>query len=42
LLAGDYALEPWAPHQLIGTVGKYDVVTVAGAMALGIPKKCLK
>ena len=38
----DYQLEPWAAHQLIGAVGKYDVVTVAGTMALRIPKKYLK
>jgi amidase len=41
-LTGDYQLEPWAAHQLIGAVGKYDVVTVAGTMALRIPKKYLK
>jgi hypothetical protein len=41
-LTGDFSLEPWAAHQLIGTVGKYDVVTVAGTMALRIPKKYLK
>ncbi len=41
-LTGDYQLEPWAAHQLIGVVGKYDVVTVAGTMALRIPKKYLK
>jgi amidase len=40
-LTGDYQLEPWAAHQLIGAVGKYDVVTVAGSMALKIPKKYL-
>jgi amidase len=40
-LSGDYGLEPWAAHQLIGAVGKYDVVTVAGTMALKIPKKYL-
>ena len=38
-LTGDYQLEPWAAHQLIGAVGKYDVVTVAGTMALRIPKE---
>jgi amidase len=37
-LVTDYKLEPWAAHQLIGAVGKYDVVTVAGSMALKIPK----
>ena len=41
-LTGEFQLEPWAAHQLIGTVGKYDVVTVAGTMALRIPKKYLK
>ena len=41
-LTGDYQIEPWAAHQLIGAVGKYDVVTVAGTMALRIPKKYLK
>jgi len=40
-LTGDYQIEPWAAHQLIGAVGKYDVVTVAGTMALRIPKKYL-
>jgi amidase len=40
-LTADYGLEPWAAHQLIGAVGKYDVVTVAGTMALKIPKKYL-
>jgi amidase len=40
-LTADYQLEPWAAHQLIGAVGKYDVVTVAGTMALKIPKKYL-
>jgi acetamidase/formamidase len=41
-LTSDYQLEPWAAHQLIAVVGKYDVVTVAGSMALRIPKKYLK
>jgi len=41
-LTTDYQLEPWAAHQLIGAVGKYDVVTAAGTMALRIPKKHLK
>ena len=40
-LVSDYKLEPWAAHQLIGAVGKYDVVTVAGTMALKVPKKYL-
>ena len=40
-LTADYRLEPWAADQLIGAVGKYDVVTVAGSMALKIPKKYL-
>lgn len=41
-LTADYQIEPWAAHQLIGAAGKYDVVTVAGTMALRIPKKYLK
>jgi amidase len=41
-LVNDYQLEPWAAHQLIGAVGKYDVVTVAGTMALKVPKKYLR
>lgn len=40
-LIDDYKLEPWAAHMLIGYSGKYDVVTVAGSMALRIPKKYL-
>src|ERR1051326_1633339 len=40
-LVTDYQLEPWAAHQLIGAVGKYDVVTVAGSMALKVPKRYL-
>jgi acetamidase/formamidase len=40
-LVNEYQLEPWAAHQLIGAVGKYDVVTVAGTMALKVPKKYL-
>ncbi|MBV8809815.1 MAG: hypothetical protein JO033_14165 [Acidobacteriaceae bacterium] len=40
-LVTDYQLEPWAAHQLIGAVGKYDVVTVAGSMALKLPRKYL-
>ena len=40
-LVRDYQLEDWAAHLLIGYQGKYDVVTVAGSMALCIPKKRL-
>ena len=40
-LVNDYKLEPWAAHQLIGAAGKYDVVTVAGSMALKVQKKYL-
>ncbi len=40
-LIKEYRLEPWAAHLLIGYQGKYDVVTVAGSMALKIPKKYL-
>ncbi len=40
-LITDYQIEPWAAHQLIGAAGKYDVVTVAGSVALKIPRKYL-
>jgi amidase len=40
-LTTDYKLEPWAAHLLIGYQGRYDVITVAGSMALKIPKKHL-
>jgi acetamidase/formamidase len=40
-LTADYTLEPWAAHLLIGYQGRYDVITVAGSMALKIPKKHL-
>jgi acetamidase/formamidase len=38
-LVSDYKLEPWAAHLLVGYQGEYDVVTVAGSVALKIPKK---
>jgi acetamidase/formamidase len=40
-LVEDYKLEPWAAHLLIGYQGEYEVVTVAGSMALKIPKRVL-
>lgn len=40
-LVAEYKLEPWAAHLLIGYQGKYDVATVAGTMALKIPKRSL-
>ena len=40
-LIDEYGLEPWAAHLLIGSVGKYDVVTVQGTMALRVPKRYL-
>jgi acetamidase/formamidase len=40
-LIDDYKLEPWAAHTLIAFQGKYEVVTVAGTMALKIPKAAL-
>jgi acetamidase/formamidase len=40
-LVDDYGLEPWAAHLLIGYQGRYDVVTVAGSMALKIAKQLL-
>ena len=41
-LINDYKLEPVTAHQLIGAVGRYDVVTVAGTVALRIPKRYLE
>ncbi len=41
-LVKEHQLEPWAAHLLIGYQGRYDVVTVAGSMALRIPKKALQ
>lgn len=40
-LSGEYRLEPWAAHMLIGLHGRYQVATVAGSMALRIPRKWL-
>lgn len=40
LVAG-YGLEPWAAHVLITTEGRYQVITIAGSMALKIPKRYL-
>jgi amidase len=40
-LTSDYKMEPWAAHLLIGYQGQYDIVTVAGSVALKIPKKQL-
>jgi len=40
-LTEDYGLEPWAAHLLISTQARYQVVTVAGSMALKIPKRYL-
>ena len=40
-LTEEYRLEPWAAHLLIGAVGRYDVVTMQGTMALAVPKRFL-
>jgi amidase len=40
-LTTEYKLEPWAAHLLIGYQGRYDIVTVAGTVALKIPKAAL-
>ena len=37
-LVSEYKFEPWAAHLLIGYQGRYDIVTVAGSVALKIPK----
>ena len=38
-LTEDYKLEPWAAHTVIGAIGEYEVVTVAGSLALKIAKR---
>ena len=40
-LAREYGMEPWAAHLLIGAVGRYDVVTVAGSVGLRMPRSAL-
>jgi acetamidase/formamidase len=40
-LTGEYKMEPWAAHLLISCQGNYDVVTVAGSVALRLPKSAL-
>ena len=40
-LVEDYGMEAWAAHQLIGMVGRYDVVTVAGSVALKVAREHL-
>ena len=40
-LVRGYKMEPWAAHMLIGYQGQYDVVTVAGSMALRLPRSAL-
>lgn len=41
-LIDEYKLEPWAAHTLISFQGRYEVATVAGTMALKIPKAALR
>ncbi|HZT31938.1 MAG TPA: acetamidase/formamidase family protein [Bryobacteraceae bacterium] len=41
-LTRDYGLDPVAAHMIIGYQGQYVVVTVAGTMALKIPKRVLR
>ncbi len=40
-LVKDYKMETWAAHLLVAYQGRYDVVTVAGSMALRLPKSAL-
>ncbi len=40
-LVKDFGMEEWAAHQLIGMIGRFDVATVAGSMALRIERKYL-
>ncbi len=41
-LVRDYQLETWAAHMLVGFQGEYRVVTVAGTMALLMPRKAIQ
>lgn len=36
-----YGMQQWEAHLLIGMQARYDVVTVAGSMALRLPKEFL-
>lgn len=40
-LVKDYGMEPFAAHLLIGVQGRYDVVTVAGSVALRLSRSVL-
>ncbi|MDO9065555.1 MAG: acetamidase, partial [Chloroflexota bacterium] len=40
-LVKDYGMEPWAAHLLVGSQGRYDVITVQGSMALRLPRSIL-
>jgi len=40
-LVKEYGMEPWAAHLLIGYLARFDVVTVAGSMAVCTPKNRL-
>jgi acetamidase/formamidase len=40
-LVKDFGMEPWAAHLLIGYQARFDVVTVAGSMAVCIAKNRL-
>jgi acetamidase/formamidase len=40
-LVQEYGVEDWAAHMIAGLHGRYQVVTVAGSMALRIPKRWL-
>ncbi len=40
-LTEEYKLEPWAAHMMIGAVGEYEVVTVAGSLAIKLAKRFL-
>jgi acetamidase/formamidase len=40
-LTTSFGLEPWAAHLLIGMQAQYDVITVAGSVALRLPRSAL-
>ena len=41
-LQQEHRLEPWAAHQVIGVQAVYDIATMAGTVALKIPKTALQ
>ena len=40
-LTEEYKFEPWAAHSMIGAIGEYEVITVAGSVGLKVARKHL-